>query len=126
MQYHNDRNRLVTSAYPPQPQPQQQQQQQNPTEIFGEIGSYGCGVTGCFISFSASSDLFHHIKSAHANLDPSYKPYRCAMVNCTKSNNSNNSNNSNSSNSSNSNSNTNNTNNTNRCLNFDHKGKDGC
>ncbi|RCI03489.1 hypothetical protein CU098_012430 [Rhizopus stolonifer] len=84
MQYHNDRNRLVTSAYPPQPQPQQQQQQQNPTEIFGEIGSYGCGVTGCFISFSASSDLFHHIKSAHANLDPSYKPYRCAMVNCTK------------------------------------------
>ncbi|KAG1465876.1 hypothetical protein G6F46_000405 [Rhizopus delemar] len=77
MQYHNDNNRLVSSTYP-------QVQQQNQSEFFGEVGPYGCGVSGCFVSFNVSNELFHHMKSAHTNLDQEYKPYRCAMASCPK------------------------------------------
>ncbi|PHZ12664.1 uncharacterized protein RHIMIDRAFT_135412 [Rhizopus microsporus ATCC 52813] len=85
MQYHDagDRSRLITSAYTT-PQQQHTHTQPNQPDIFGEIGPYGCGVAGCFASFSASNGLFYHMKNSHSNLEQTEKPYRCAVPNCTK------------------------------------------
>ncbi|KAI8049800.1 uncharacterized protein B0P05DRAFT_592077 [Gilbertella persicaria] len=69
----------VLAQYPPM-----QSREERKEGIHSDIGPYGCGVMGCFASFSASNGLFYHMKSAHPNLEEIYKPYRCAMPNCPK------------------------------------------
>ncbi|KAG0179939.1 hypothetical protein DFQ28_002049 [Apophysomyces sp. BC1034] len=58
-------------------------QEFDPQEMH-ELNPYGCDVPGCYASFSASTGLFYHMKSAHPSLEGVDKPYRCAMPNCTK------------------------------------------
>ncbi|KAI8972699.1 hypothetical protein BDB01DRAFT_809646 [Pilobolus umbonatus] len=85
----NSRNdRKLIPPYQQQEQHQQHQQphqhQQQQQEVYGEVGPYGCGVTGCLASFSASNGLFYHMKSTHPNMEDMYKPYRCAIPTCPK------------------------------------------
>jgi hypothetical protein len=96
IQYHNvshqnnrEDRRLISTPYCI-PQQQRQHQQQvldvftSPSNHSTDIGPYGCGVTGCFASFSASNGLFAHMKEVHKNTAEIYKPYRCAMPTCPK------------------------------------------
>ncbi|KAI7881859.1 hypothetical protein K492DRAFT_161149 [Lichtheimia hyalospora FSU 10163] len=51
---------------------------------FSQVNPYGCDIPSCLESFSKSSGLFNHMKSAHPNLEAYDKPYRCAVPNCPK------------------------------------------
>jgi hypothetical protein len=93
VQYQNvgsnrDDRRLMSTPFPNPQQRylmrQQQHQQHQVQDMFTEIGPYGCGIMGCFASFSISSGLFTHIKEVHKNIGETYKPYRCAMPTCPK------------------------------------------
>ncbi|ORX61291.1 hypothetical protein DM01DRAFT_1404123 [Hesseltinella vesiculosa] len=65
--------------------PQQQVPAQDFEQEFGPgLCPYGCGMSGCAVSFPVSNGLFYHMKSSHPSFDGIDKPYRCAMPGCTK------------------------------------------
>jgi hypothetical protein len=58
------------------------------TDEFDDYGHgikpYGCDVPGCYAVFATSTELFSHMKNVHQNLPGIKKPFRCAMLNCSK------------------------------------------
>ncbi|CAB5195660.1 hypothetical protein RhiirA5_478876 [Rhizophagus irregularis] len=62
-------------------QPQSQPSQE--TEVETNVKAYGCGVTGCEVSFPSANGLYYHMKAAHPTNNAD-KPFRCALAGCSK------------------------------------------
>ncbi|CAG8542498.1 2936_t:CDS:2 [Funneliformis caledonium] len=67
--------------------PTDQESSQQPsqgTEAEMNVKAYGCGVSGCELTFTNANGLYYHMKAAHPSVIGSDKPYRCAWVGCAK------------------------------------------
>jgi hypothetical protein len=66
------------SQSPPPPPPPQEIETETTS-----VKAYGCGVTGCEVSYSNPNGLYYHMKAAHPT-NTSGKPFRCALAGCSK------------------------------------------
>ncbi|CAI2171570.1 19616_t:CDS:2 [Funneliformis geosporum] len=68
----------------PTDQENSQQQPSQGTEVEITVKAYGCGVSGCVLTFTNANGLYYHMKAAHPTVIGNDKPYRCAWVGCAK------------------------------------------